>query len=69
MAQTTGLYPILKAYAHKNNSPYIDIDPFLAFLEKYSVRKAVEQPEWAKWTTDTEIKFWREMGNLAESEK
>jgi hypothetical protein len=69
MAQTTDLYPILKAYAHKNNSPYIDIDPFLAFLEKYSVHKAAEQPEWDKWTTDTEIKFWREMGNLAESEK
>ncbi|MDR2159348.1 MAG: hypothetical protein LBP23_04690 [Treponema sp.] len=69
MAQTTNLYPILKAYAHKNNSPYIDIDPFLAFLKKYSLHKAAGQPEWTKWTTDTEIKFWREMGDLAESGK
>jgi hypothetical protein len=47
MAQTTDLYPILKAYANKNNSPYIDIDLFLNFLEKYAVRKAQEHPEWA----------------------
>jgi hypothetical protein len=69
MAQTTDLYSILRAYANKNNSPYIDIEPFLAFLEKYSLRRASEQPEWTKWTTDTEIKFWREMSQLAESEK
>ncbi|MDR1618419.1 MAG: hypothetical protein LBS06_05150 [Treponema sp.] len=69
MAQTTDLYSILKAYANKNNSPYIDIDSFLTFLEKYSARKAAEQSEWAKWTTDTGLKFWSEMAPLAESEK
>jgi hypothetical protein len=69
MAQTTDLYSILKAYANKNNSPYIDIDSFLTFLKKYSSHKAAEQPEWAKWTTDTGLKFWSEMAPLAESEK
>jgi hypothetical protein len=67
MAQKTELYPILRSYARKNNSPYIDIDSFLIFLEKYSARKAAEQPEWAKWTTDTGLKFWSEMAPLAES--
>jgi hypothetical protein len=69
MAQKTDLYPILRSYAKKNNSPYIDIDPFLTFLEKYSSRKAAEQPEWAKWATETGLKFWSEMAELAESEK
>jgi hypothetical protein len=69
MTQATDLYPILRAYANKNNSPYIDIESFLAFLEKYSARKMAEQPEWAKWTRDTGIKFWSEMAELAESGK
>jgi hypothetical protein len=69
MAQTTDLYPILRAYANKNNSPYIDIETFIYFLETYSKRKASEQPEWAKWTQDTGVKFWSEMAGLVESEK
>ncbi|MDR0876953.1 MAG: hypothetical protein LBN21_02785 [Treponema sp.] len=69
MAQSTDLYPILKAYANKNNSPYIEIDVFLGFLKNYSGRKAPEQPEWAKWTKETGLKFWSEMSGLVESEK
>ncbi|MDR1319383.1 MAG: hypothetical protein LBJ90_07135 [Treponema sp.] len=69
MSQTMDLYPILKAYAIKNNSPYIDIDPFLAFLENYAVRKASEQPEWSKWASETEIKFWGELSGLVENNK
>jgi hypothetical protein len=67
MAQTTDLYPILKAYANKNNSPYINIEEFIAFLENWAVRKAPEQPEWTKWTGETGVKFWSEMGGLVES--
>ncbi|MDR1240178.1 MAG: hypothetical protein LBK27_08685 [Treponema sp.] len=67
MAQTTDLYPILKAYANKTSSPYINIEEFLAFLETYSARKSPEQPEWAKWTRETGVKFWSEMSGLAES--
>jgi hypothetical protein len=69
MAQTTDLYHILKAYANKKNSPYINIEEFIAFLKTYSARKAAEQPEWNKWTGETEVKFWSEMAGLVESER
>jgi hypothetical protein len=69
MAQTTDLYPILKAYANKNGSPYISIEKFLSFLETYSARRAPEQPEWTKWTGETGVKFWSEMSGLVESER
>jgi hypothetical protein len=69
MVQITDLYPILRAYANKNNSPYIDIDPFLVFLETYAVRKASEQPEWSKWASETEVKFWSELSGLVENNK
>jgi hypothetical protein len=69
MAQTTELYPILKAYANKKNSPYINIEEFLSFLEAYSTRQAPEHPEWRKWTGETGVKFWSEMSGLVESEK
>jgi hypothetical protein len=69
MAQSTDLYPILRAYANKNNSPYINIEKFIGFLETYSNRKAPEQPEWIRWTEETGLKFWSEMASLAESGK
>ncbi|GHT54840.1 hypothetical protein FACS1894109_00220 [Spirochaetia bacterium] len=61
MVPTTDLYSILKAYANKNNSPYIKIDPFLDFLGKYAVRMAKKQDEWAKWTKETKSQFWKEI--------
>jgi hypothetical protein len=69
MARATDLYSILKAYTNKNNSPYINIDPFLFFLKNYAIRKAPEQPEWSKWTGETEVKFWTELSGLVESSK
>jgi hypothetical protein len=69
MAQPTDLYPILRAYANKNNSPYINIEEFITFLENYSARKAPEHPEWVKWTGETGVKFWSEMAGLVESER
>jgi hypothetical protein len=69
MAPTTDLYYILKAYANKKNSPYINIEEFISFLESYSARKAPEQPEWTKWTGETAVKFWSEMAGLVENER
>jgi hypothetical protein len=68
MAQTD-LYPILKAYAKKNNSPYVNIDAFIEFLERYSNQKAEEKPEWAVWARETGIKFWSNLAPLVEAEK
>jgi hypothetical protein len=68
MAQTD-LYPILRAYANKNNSPFIDIDVFMEFLEKYAKRKSETSDEWLKWTKDVGVKFWSEMSDLTETGK
>jgi hypothetical protein len=56
----------MRAYANKHNSPYIDIDVFIAFLSKYVHRLAAEQPEWAEWTGETSLKFWTAMGEYTE---
>jgi len=69
MVKGTELYPLLKAYAKKNNSPYIEIDTFLEYLEKYVSRKAQEQAEWKKWLENTSVQFWSELSALAEAEK
>jgi len=69
MAQKTDLYPILVSYANKNNSPYIDINPFLEFLEKYAKKQSYDQPEWNKWLENRNVKFWAEVSNLAEDGK
>jgi hypothetical protein len=69
MAQKTDLYSILVSYGNKSNSPYIDIDQFLDFLERYAKRTAPEQPEWLPWTENNHVKFWAELSELVESEK
>jgi hypothetical protein len=57
------------SYADRYHSPYIDIDTFIAFLERYAGNHAEEQPEWKKWTDEVSIKFWSEMNRLIEEEK
>ncbi|MDR2608438.1 MAG: hypothetical protein LBC57_08590 [Treponema sp.] len=69
MALNLELYPILKSYTNKYNTPYIEIKEFIEFLEKYSKRKMEEHPEWVKWTVNTAGKFWAELTPLAEAEK
>jgi hypothetical protein len=66
MAKTTELYAIMRAYANKNNSPFINPEVFIAFLAKYAHRLALEQPEWAEWARETSLKFWDTMGEYAE---
>ena len=69
MSKAPDLYPILRGYANKNNSAYIEPGPFLGFLEKYAAHKAAEQPEWNLWLEGAEAKFWNEVSTLAESGK
>ena len=69
MAYRTDLYSILVSYANKNNSPYIEIDPFLDFLGRYAKKHAEEQPEWTKWINDRAVKFWAEISSLVEADK
>ena len=69
MAHRTDLYSILVSYANKNNSPYIEIDPFLDFLGRYAKKHSEEQPEWLKWVNDRTTKFWAEVSTLVEDDK
>ena len=63
------MYSILISYANKNNSPYIEINPFLEFLGRYAKKQAAEQPEWNKWVHDRAVKFWAEVSALVEGGK
>ncbi|MDR2478547.1 MAG: hypothetical protein LBD48_04455 [Treponema sp.] len=67
MPKPPDLYPILRGYANKNNSAYIEPGLFLEFLEKYAAHKTAEQPEWDYWLEDAEAKFWNAVSSLAES--
>jgi hypothetical protein len=69
MIQGADLYSILMAYANKNNSPYIEIDPFLDYLIKYAKKYSKDYPVWNKWLNDTSVKFWTEMSGLIEGNK
>jgi hypothetical protein len=69
MAQRTDLYTILLSYANKRRSPYIDIDGFIPFIEKYARHYAGERPEWKKWTAEVNSKFWSELSPLVEAGK
>jgi hypothetical protein len=69
MAQRTDLYSILTSYANKNNSPYIEIEPCISFIEKYAKQISVKFPEWLKWTQEVSVKFWSEISALAEEGK
>jgi hypothetical protein len=69
MAQRMDLYTILMSYANKRHSPYIDIEAFIVFLEKYAIRASQGQPEWKKWTADVAVKFYSELPPLLEAKK
>jgi hypothetical protein len=69
MAPGLDLYAVLMFYANKRRSPYIDINPFLAFLEKYAARVSREQPEWKKWASGAAVKFYSELPPLVEAKK
>ncbi|MDR0376739.1 MAG: hypothetical protein LBH70_03000 [Spirochaetaceae bacterium] len=69
MSQELDLYTILMNYAKKRQSPYIDIDSFLVFLEKYANHISQKQPQWKKWTSGVAAKFSGELLPLIETRK
>ena len=69
MPQRTDQYTVLNIYARKNNAPQVDMEAFIAFLEKYAKRVYEEKPEWTKWTEETGTRVWMDMNRLAEDEK
>ncbi|MDR2246249.1 MAG: hypothetical protein LBE17_06200 [Treponema sp.] len=69
MAQRLDLYAILKLYADKRHSPYIDVKAFLAFFEKYVNHVSRDQPEWRGWAADVMAKFYDNLAPLVEARK
>ncbi|MDR2661416.1 MAG: hypothetical protein LBC31_00300 [Treponema sp.] len=66
MPQKTDLYTILYSYARKQNSPVIEMEVFIPFLEKYAKRICEEKPEWTRWTEETGTRVWMDLNHLAE---
>ncbi|MDR1142986.1 MAG: hypothetical protein LBK77_02055 [Spirochaetaceae bacterium] len=66
MPQKTDLYTILYSYARKQNSPVIEMDVFIPFLEKYAKRICEEKPEWTRWTEETGTRVWVDLNHIAE---
>ncbi|MDR1252444.1 MAG: hypothetical protein LBK62_09795 [Treponema sp.] len=69
MSQSLDLYVILRRYALKHESPVININNFIRFLENYAATRVQEQPEWERWANDTEARFWTTLSVLVENEK
>jgi hypothetical protein len=69
MAQAVDLYPILYSYSRKNESPAIDVESFIGFLQKYARKVCEERPEWAMWAANTGHQVWRELNQLQENGK
>jgi hemolysin-activating ACP:hemolysin acyltransferase len=69
MAQAVDLYSILYSYSRKNESPAVDVESFIGFLQKYARRLCADRPEWAEWAADTVPRVWRELNHLQENGK
>ena len=69
IAQKADLYSILTSYAAKNNSPYIEINSFVNFLEWSALKNADENPQWQKWKEGAKTKLDSELSALAEEGK
>ncbi len=69
MAQKTDLYQLLKSFAKNTGSPYVEMEPFIASVEKHAKRYSEERPEWGKWHGDVGRKIWAELPALEKEEK
>ncbi|MDR2900633.1 MAG: hypothetical protein LBV20_03845 [Treponema sp.] len=69
MAQNTDLYHLLKSFAKNTGSPYVEMAPFIASVEKHTKRYASERPEWARWSENVGRKIWEELPTLEKEEK
>jgi hypothetical protein len=69
MPQKTDLYSVLYSYARKLESPSVNMDAFIPFLEKYAKRFCEEKPEWTRWAEETVTRVWTDINHLAEAGK
>ncbi|MDR2767255.1 MAG: hypothetical protein LBB82_02890 [Treponema sp.] len=69
MAEGKDLYSIICSYAQKIESPWVGMEDFISFLEKYAKRVSGEKSEWKYWSEETGARVWTEMNHLAEAGK
>ncbi|MDR1389011.1 MAG: hypothetical protein LBJ31_03450 [Treponema sp.] len=61
-------YSILYSYARKNESPWVIVDDFIPFLEKYAGRMS-EEREWKYWSEETGARVWKGLNHLGDEGK
>jgi hypothetical protein len=69
MAQRTNVYGVLYSYARKNESPFVEPEPFLAYFAKYVKRTQEEQPEGGPAEETSAAVIWLELNHLEEQGK
>jgi len=63
------LYDLLKGFASRAKSPYIDIEEFLGYIEKYAERKSSQDHDWIEWAVNTEAQFHSRFPTLVDDGK
>ncbi|MDR3303560.1 MAG: hypothetical protein LBS86_04025 [Treponema sp.] len=58
------IYSLLWAYISKGQEPFVKVNVFVDFIEKYAKRKALEHPEWSVWSRNASSKFWQDIAPL-----
>ena len=62
------LYVLLRNFAAKIKSPFVDVGKFSSFFEAY-VQKIPPGHEWARWANNTNALFFEELAALTDSGK
>jgi hypothetical protein len=63
------LYDLLRGFAVKAKSPYIDIEDFMGYIGKYAERKSSQDHDWIEWAVNTEAQFHSRFPALVEDGK
>ena len=66
MATTSNLSSIIRYYAEKQKSPFIDLKEFCAYVKKYAEHHVEEQSELVKYLGDPSGTVTAELQGLSE---
>ena len=66
MGTSSNLSSIIKYYAEKQNSPFIDFKEFSIWIKKYAEKKVEEQADLVKYLGDPSGTLTAELQGLAE---
>ena len=60
------LFDLLKGFAAKVKSPYVNVGEFLVYIEKMVARKTDQDAEWVRWASNAEEQFHSRITTLVE---